>query len=190
MKIVFDSKLEEAMHFAKEKHRHILRKDDKTLYWVHLEEVVNNLRSIGIDYEYILCAGWLHDTIEDTDTDYDDLAKQFGPQVADIVANVTKVKTLPEEEKEKKYIEKISRASWQAQAVKLCDIWANLADMDSGYKEEKDKVKQIEKKIRYFDAINAGLAENSSKIPKLDRAVAEINSILSRYDGIKPISLP
>ena len=38
----------------------------------------------------IICAGWLHDTIEDTDTDFDAIKDRFGKNVAEIVVSVTK----------------------------------------------------------------------------------------------------
>jgi len=59
---------------------------------VHLEQVVKNLGLIGVTDEDVLRAGWLHDTIEDTDTDYDKLKELFAQKVADMVATVTKNK--------------------------------------------------------------------------------------------------
>ena len=183
-----DNKLDIAKNFAKDKHRHMVRKDGKTLYWVHLQQVVDNLVTIGITDEEILCAGWLHDTIEDTDTDYDDIERRFGDRVARIVAQVTKDKTLPEEEKETKFSEKLSTASWEAKAVKLCDIWANLADLESGYKEKERRMMQIKKKLRYFDAIRGGLARNSAKMPQLKKGIDEINRILGS-NKMGPVNL-
>jgi (p)ppGpp synthase/HD superfamily hydrolase len=68
-----DSKVSQAKEFAKQKHACQLRKDGKTLYWVRLEQVANNAVALGIRDSDILCAAWLHDTIEDTNTDYDDM---------------------------------------------------------------------------------------------------------------------
>jgi hypothetical protein len=45
-----------AMEFAKKKYAFQLRKDEKTLYWVHLEQVVNNAEALGIKDNDILCA--------------------------------------------------------------------------------------------------------------------------------------
>lgn len=184
-----DKKLKLATQLAKKKHRHIVRKDGRTPYWVHLVQVVKNLQALGIRDKYILGAGWLHDTIEDTDTDYEDLSRPFSKKVANIVAEVTKDKTLPEEERERKYIMNLSDASWQAKVIKLCDIWANLDDLDSGYEDESAKVEQVKKKLRYFDAIKSGLRQNSSRIPHLDEGIDQINEILSKYHRINPISL-
>lgn len=132
MKITFDNKLDAAVNFAKDRHGHQIRKDGKTLYWVHLARVAENLRNIGIQDEEMLCAGWLHDTIEDTATDYDDLEESFGQTVAELVASVTKDKTLPEKVREQKYVEQLYKGGWETCAIKLCDIWANIADVESG----------------------------------------------------------
>ncbi|HKU50144.1 MAG TPA: HD domain-containing protein [Nitrososphaera sp.] len=182
------SSVRRAEQFARSKHRHMVRKDGKTLYWVHLQQVVDNLSRIGIKDTEILCAGWLHDTIEDTDTDYDELKENFGERVARIVAQVTKDKTLPETEREQKFCDKLSTASWDAMAVKLCDLWANMADIQSGYQDRIAREQQIGKKLRYFNSIRKGLVQNSPKIPGLAKCIDEINEILKRYE-FAPVSL-
>lgn len=80
------SDVEGAMEFAKKKHAFQLRKDEKISCRVRLEQVVNNAKDLGIKDNEILCAAWLHDTIEDTNTDYDDIAEKFSIEVAQIVA--------------------------------------------------------------------------------------------------------
>ncbi len=54
---------------------------------------------MGITNDDILCTGWLHDTIEDTDTDYDEIHKKFNDKIADYVASVTKDTRLIKEDK-------------------------------------------------------------------------------------------
>jgi (p)ppGpp synthase/HD superfamily hydrolase len=77
------------MEFAKKKHAFQLRKDEKTMYWVRLKlQVVNNAKALGIKDNEILYAAWLHDTIENTNTDYDDIAEKFSIEVAQIVAGM------------------------------------------------------------------------------------------------------
>ena len=60
---------------AIQQHKGQYRKNNKTPYWHHLRDVVNNLKMMGIKDESILCAGWLHDVIEDTSFDFDDVSK-------------------------------------------------------------------------------------------------------------------
>lgn len=49
----------------------------------------------------VIMAAILHDTVEDTDTTLDDIKKEFGPVVANIVSEVTDDKSLPYEERKR-----------------------------------------------------------------------------------------
>ena len=86
-----DSSLLEAASFAARAHRHQLRKDGQTPYAAHPFRVCLIVRHVfGIDDPEILTVALLHDTIEDTTTDYDDLVKRFGEGVARCVAAPSK----------------------------------------------------------------------------------------------------
>lgn len=179
---IASKKLEQAEKFAREKHSGKFRNNNITPYSYHLERVVTNARRLGIQDEDILCAAWLHDTVEDTDTTPEAIENRFGKEVASIVAQVSKDKRLEKAEREKKYIEQLGKAFWKADAVKFCDIWANIEDLDSGYDNMDEKLQQIKKKLGYFAAIRAGLLENKDRIPKLDKGLNSLNSYLSAYD--------
>ena len=118
-----------AASFAARSHQGQLRKDGRTPYVSHPFRVALTLRHVfGIDDEVALCVALLHDTIEDTTTDYDDLAREFGRAVAEAVACLTKDKRLPEERREAAYHEVVGRGPWQARAVKLADAFDNVTD--------------------------------------------------------------
>jgi (p)ppGpp synthase/HD superfamily hydrolase len=174
------AKIIEADKFAKERHQHQKRKDGITPYYDHLTQVVANLRKLKVSQEEVHCAGWLHDTIEDTNTDFEELEGEFGKDVGAIVASVTKDKRLPKEEREADYVSRLRQAGWKAQVVKLADIWANLADIQKGF-SGSEAIKQVEGKLKYFEAIRDGLNANHEHIPKLDQAISEINKILATY---------
>jgi len=176
-----DDRIARAARFAKIKHRCQFRKDCKTEYWYHLDRVVHNIRKLGISDESMLCAGWLHDTIEDTSTDFDEIEDEFGRDVAEIVTAVTKDKRLQEETREHDYLAQLGDASWKAHVIKLCDIWANIQDLPTGYGTQQERAVQVEKKLKYFEAIRIGLQENKDKIPNLDKVYEELNALLSSY---------
>jgi len=180
--------IKSAEKFAKKKHAHQKRKDCKTPYWHHLRTVVKNLQKLGIKDQNILCAGWLHDTIEDTDTDYDDIQEQFGKITAKIVTQVTKDTRIPQKLRESLYIQQLKHASWQAKAVKLGDLLANIDDLkNSGFSNQKKK-NQGKDKIKYLLAIKPGLVKNKSKLPGLQKIQTNLNELLIKY-GQKPISI-
>src|SRR5262245_58512747 len=87
----------EAVSFAARAHRHQVRKDGQTPYAAHPFRVCLIVRHVfGIDDPEYLTAALLHDTIEDTTTDFDDIQERFGPRVAGSVAALTKDMRLPE----------------------------------------------------------------------------------------------
>src|SRR5947209_16788114 len=119
----------EAIAFAARAHQGQLRKDRQTPYVSHVFRVCLILRQVfGVEDLRCLQAAALHDTIEDTTTDYDDLAEHFGAEVADWVTVLTKDKRLAEPEREKAYEDGLARAPWQVKVCKLADVFDNLMD--------------------------------------------------------------
>lgn len=78
-----------AYNYAKEKHGDQCRKSGEP-YIIHPVQVAYILADIGLD-EATICAALLHDVVEDTDTTHEDLVKEFGEEVAEMVAGVTKL---------------------------------------------------------------------------------------------------
>ena len=75
--------LERAEAFANKKHAN--QKYGDGPYTIHLRAVVQVLNDFGWRVTDILVAGWLHDTIEDTDTTREEIECLFGEQVARLV---------------------------------------------------------------------------------------------------------
>ena len=70
-----------AASFAARAHRGQLRKDGATPYAAHPTRVAMTVAFLfGFDDEEILVAALLHDVIEDTTVDYDDLLGHFGEE--------------------------------------------------------------------------------------------------------------
>jgi len=181
------SKVKSAELFAKNKHAGMTRKNKKIPYSDHLEAVVNRLKSIGASDENILCAGWLHDTIEDTDTSFDDLFEQFGREVAILVSSLSKDKSLIKKEREKQYVKQLKVAPLEAKIIKVCDISSNLSDLkDSGLSKSK-QLRYAKQKRHYLNVIKNDLISNKSKFPKIQNIVDSINVKLIRHKQ-RPIS--
>src|SRR5262245_24841913 len=114
------ARLFDAIAFAARAHRNQLRKDGQTPYVSHVFRVAVVVRQVfGIDDPKVLTAAVLHDTIEDTTTDYDDIAERFGDDVAGWVVALTKDMRLPENEREFAYTRQLVAAQWQVAACKL-----------------------------------------------------------------------
>jgi guanosine-3',5'-bis(diphosphate) 3'-pyrophosphohydrolase len=81
--------LEKAVLFATQKHEGQLRNSGEP-YVNHVIEVGTILSELGMDTTTI-AAGILHDTIEDTETTYEELEKEFGADIAFLVEGVSKL---------------------------------------------------------------------------------------------------
>jgi guanosine-3',5'-bis(diphosphate) 3'-pyrophosphohydrolase len=79
----------------------------------------------------LLAAAVLHDTIEDTTVDFDDLLEEFGAEVARAVALLSKDTRLPEEARERAYVAALAGAPVGVQLCKLADVYDNLIDSRS-----------------------------------------------------------
>jgi guanosine-3',5'-bis(diphosphate) 3'-pyrophosphohydrolase len=122
-----------AASFAARVHQHQTRRDGKTPYVAHVFRVALTVRDVfGCDDQVCLAAALLHDTIEDTGTDFDEIAEAFGDEVARCVAALTKNMALPEQEREAEYDTRLARADWRARLVKLADQYDNLCDLCGG----------------------------------------------------------
>jgi (p)ppGpp synthase/HD superfamily hydrolase len=74
----------------------------------------------------LVMAALLHDTIEDTDATKAELTKQFGTDVADLVAECTDDKSLAKEERKRLQIVNAPHKTRRAQAIKVADKTSNL----------------------------------------------------------------
>ena len=132
------SNFQSAENFAKERHSAITRKDGVTPYHEHLSGVIARLKNLGVTDEDVLCAAWLHDTIEDTNTTFDDIDKRFGSKVSVLVLALSKDKTQHKSKQEEQYVRQLREASFEAKLIKLCDISANLKDIKNmPHREQK-----------------------------------------------------
>ena len=84
--------IEKAYRYAEEKHKKQLRKSGEP-YIIHPLHVAYIVAELGLDTQTI-CAALLHDVVEDTDTKYEDIEKEFNSEIAEIVEGVTKLAQL------------------------------------------------------------------------------------------------
>ena len=78
----------QAFAYARELHQGQRRSSDDAPFIMHPLEVGSLLHNTGHG-EIVVAAGILHDTVEDTDAQVDDIAARFGPDVSALVAAMT-----------------------------------------------------------------------------------------------------
>jgi GTP pyrophosphokinase len=131
-------------------------------YFSHPVEVAGILAEMRLDTSSII-TGLLHDTLEDTDTTYEDLVQRFGREVAALVAEVTDDKSLRKEERKRLQIEKTPGKSRRAKLLKLADKTSNLRSLvqspPKGWTEERmrDYVQWAEAVVSSCRGLNARL---------------------------------
>ena len=122
--------LEKAYSWATEYHKDQKRRSGEP-YIIHPKAVGVILAEIGMD-ERALCAGLLHDVVEDTACTLDMIEKEFGSEVAMLVDGVTKLTNLEFESKEERQAENIRKMflamskDIRILVIKLCDRLHNL----------------------------------------------------------------
>lgn len=121
-----------AAEFAKQKHEDVkqLRKYTDEPYFVHCLAVAERVAK-KTKNPRLISAAFLHDTIEDTKTTYEELVEAFGKIVADLVLELTDVFTHEEfpylNRKVRKQCENIRLGSTSpaAKMIKICDMEDN-----------------------------------------------------------------
>ena len=128
-----NDKIEKALEFAKEAHLNQIRADG-TPYINHPIKVAENvkkyIKSKEID-NLIICA-LLHDTLEDTNTTYYDIANNFGYLVASIVLELTNDNEIKNLLGKTRYLQiKMKNMTSWALNIKLCDRLNNVMDLEN-----------------------------------------------------------
>lgn len=86
-----------------------------------------------------MVAALLHDILEDTDTKYIDLEKEFSPKIASIVLELTDPPGMSRPERRQRQIEHGPKKSNEAKLVKIADKIYNLRDMKNSLWDQATK---------------------------------------------------
>lgn len=100
-------------------------------YVIHLSNVAMEIliashHTTNFDLEFAVQVALLHDTLEDTNTTFNELELEFGNEVAEGVSALSKNDTLPKEDKMLDSLNRISKQRKEVWAVKLADRITNL----------------------------------------------------------------
>jgi GTP diphosphokinase / guanosine-3',5'-bis(diphosphate) 3'-diphosphatase len=120
-----------AANFAAQKHQGQVRKEKRASpYVTHPLSVARLILTIGgIHDQAILVAAILHDTLEDTDTQPEEISANFGKDVLNIVLEVSDDKTLKKNCRKQLQVIHTPDLSYPAKMIKLADKLANCRDI-------------------------------------------------------------
>ena len=88
------SQIQSAENFVKERYLGKI-KNDGTTHQEYLAAVVARLKNLGITDDEVLSAAWLHDTIDNAKTSFDELDRRFSSRVAVLVLSISKDQSIP-----------------------------------------------------------------------------------------------
>ena len=164
--------ISEAADLAARRHNGMARKGRGSEPYInHLAEVAATLavHTNGQDPNLVV-AGLLHDTLEDTQTTYEELVSGFGQDVADLVKEATDDKSLPKAERKRLQVENTPHKSVRAKMLKIADKLSNLKAILNSPPQNWPP----ERKREYFDwakqvvdgcnGVNRGLEEAFVKL--------------------------
>lgn len=171
-----------AAMFASRAHKGHVRKDNATPYFSHVARVSLIVSSVfGVSDEMTLAIALLHDTIEDTTVDFDEIADEFGAEIARAVGLLSKDMRLQEDDREREYDARLEGADWRVHLVKLADQYDNLADTLAEGKGPKKVHKRVEGCRRAI-----GVAEASKGRPDVARAIEIVAAFADRAERDLP----
>ncbi len=170
---------EKAVKFAVERHSGQTRKTSDLPYILHPMEVASIVSTMSEDRE-LLAAAVLHDTVEDTDTTFDEIRENFGKKVELLVMTETEDKRpeIPEAQ------------TWEIRKEESLIILENTKDIAVKMLWLGDKLSNIRSFARQYRQCGDELwktfnQKDPSKQAWYYRKIAECLSVLEEYDAYK-----
>lgn len=169
-----------AFDVAKEAHKGQVRNSGEE-YIIHPVQVCQILASLEMDDETI-CAGLMHDVLEDSDYPKEKMIEEFGEEITALVDGVTKLKNLQYKTKEETQIESIRKMvlamanDIRVIIIKLADRLHNMRTLE--YKKKEKQVQTAYETLEIYVPIAHRLGINTIKW--------ELEDLCLRY--IDPIS--
>jgi guanosine-3',5'-bis(diphosphate) 3'-pyrophosphohydrolase len=143
--------LKRAYDFAAACHKGQVRASGEP-FFNHVEETSLLVCKLKLDEPSVI-ASLLHDTIEDCDVTREDIQREFGPGIADIVEGVTKLTRIEFESREEKQAENFRKMllamakDIRVVLVKLCDRLHNMRTLKFFSEDKQQRIAQETQEI-------------------------------------------
>ena len=157
--------LEKAYNFAKNAHTGQKRSSGED-YFIHPLNVAGTLIKLRMDMDTIV-AGLLHDVVEDCDVSPDEIEKEFGPGMAQIVVGLTKISKIKFKTKEESQAENFRKMvvamakDLRVIIVKLADRMHNMRTLQ--YMSDEKQKKKAQETLDIYVPLASRLGINSVK---------------------------
>lgn len=156
-------RIHNAIYFSALKHQNQKRKGTEIPYIVHPMEVMQILIENRCS-EDVIIAGILHDTLEDTDTKPEEIEKEFGRDILNLVKTESEDKSKTWKERKQHTIDCLKTDTFETKLVCCADKLSNVRSMYLDLKttgEELWKRFNADKKeiAWYYDSLVEKLSE-------------------------------
>ena len=133
-----------ALVFAREKHKGQIRKNNTPVEYIthpiNVANLVKKYANNAVNIDDLVSSAYLHDTLEDTNTTYEELICNFGNIISNLVKELTNNDVLKKEMGKTKYLSmKMANMSEDALIIKLCDRLDNVSSLYDTNKAFIDK---------------------------------------------------
>ena len=148
-------KIMKAYQYAVDHHA-LQKRETGEPYIIHPIYVAKILAEMTLDDETVI-AGLLHDVLEDTNVSYEEIEKEFGKSIADMVDGVTKLKTLKYTSKEEAEVENYRRMfiamakDIRVILIKLADRLHNMRTLN--YKTRETQIRKAKETLDIYAPI-------------------------------------
>jgi GTP pyrophosphokinase len=160
-----------AYNYGEKAHEGQMRKSGEP-YFSHPASVAGIITSLRLDTASV-CAGLLHDVVEDTLATTEDIEKDFGEEVAFLVDGVTKLSKINFASKEDRQAENFRKMlvamarDIRVLLVKLCDRLDNMRTLEHMKPEAQDRIARETMEIYAPLANRLGIARFKSELEDL-----------------------
>jgi GTP pyrophosphokinase len=178
-----------AYQIADNMHQGQLRKSGEP-YMIHPAAVAIILAELGMDDETIV-AGLLHDAVEDTDYTKEQMEKDFGPEIANLVDGVTKLGSIVFESKEERQAENLRKMflamskDIRVLIIKLADRLHNLRTIN--YMDERKIIDKCKETLEIYAPLASRLGIYTLKFELEDIALKHLDPF-AYYDLVTQVN--
>lgn len=128
-----------AKKFAEKAHEGQYRKNGNIPYITHPIRVAERLEDSGAS-EALVCAAYLHDVVEDTPVEMEEIEIEFGKQVAHLVRSHTEDKSKSWQERKQHTIDTLKVGNLDVKQLIVADRLDNLLSTEADLKQKGPKV--------------------------------------------------
>ena len=177
-------RLEAALDFARRAHEGQRRKQDGRPFIEHPIAVEEVLAARGFD-DPVLAAAYLHDTVEKTGTDPAEIEREFGPEVARLVAALSEDAAIEGYAERKRALRGQALAAGRTAAIvytadRLCNLrdWRGLSESERRGAAERLGT-TLEERILLWGEDLEDLHELDPQLPFLEEVELELRALRS-----------